>query len=251
MKTKLKFLDATALILFGFILFATGALAKASPTIGFIREPGNYELDNSGSRLEISKFANGRLSITTAWNTGGKISFRFGSPTNAQDWFVYVENPNMIWLCDGTRFEAFMHDPYGSGAGSVDANLFETCPKEVRDALPETVRKDAETNVGTNLVLSPLGEAQVGVGLRLDKKNDAKPKKILATIRASPAAKAGIKPGTLLLTIDGTPTEGLPFPDCNRLIRGSPGTSVTVEVLDPKLNQTNRFTLQRRKSISE
>jgi len=89
------------------------------------------------------------------------------------------------------------------------------------------------------------------VGLRLDKKDESGPRKILATIRASPAAKAGINPGSVLLTVNDTPTQGLPFPACNRLTHGPPGTSVTIEVLDLKLNQTNRVTLQRRKSIGE
>jgi hypothetical protein len=250
MKTMQGLLAVQMLALFSIAVFGLVAPAKAGPVNGFIRAPGSYELDAAGSKLEISN-ASGKLKVTAAWTTGGKPSFQSSPPVTAQNWFAYVENSDMVWWFDGANLEGLMHDQFGSGVGPITADLFETCPKEVRTALPDAVRQKAEANLGTNRIHSMQGEGQVGIGLRLDGAVDPGPKKIMATIRASPAATAGIKPGMLLLSVDGTPTAGWSFPDCNRRIFGFPGTKITIEVLDPPLNQTNRLTLERRKSINE
>ena len=254
MKTKPHFLrplKSHLLVLLSIILVVTITSAHADPVKGFIRAPGSYDLDGAGSKLEISRTAEGRLTTTAAWLHVGKPSYQSGPPINTDTWFVYVENPEMIWLFNGANLMAFMHDAYGCGVGWVNADLFETCPREVRDALPEGVADKIITNTVAGRVVSMNGEAQVGVGIRLPKESANESPKIPAVIRASAAAKAGIEPGFVLLSVDGTVTKGLSHRDCNRLIHGISGTKVTVEVMDPKVNQIKKLTLERRKSISE
>jgi hypothetical protein len=255
MNTKPHFhrpLQSHLLVLLSIILVVTSTSAHADPVKGFIRTLGSYDLDGAGSKLEISRTARGQLTTTAAWLHVGQPSCQTGPPTNTATWFVYVENPEMIWLSNGIYFMAFMHDAYGCGAGIVTADLFETCPQEVRDALPEEVRSKIITNAVAPLVIEmPGDDGQVGVGIRLPKEIGQESPKIPAVIRASPAAKAGLEPGFVLLSVDGTLTAGLSPRDCSRLMRGISGTKVTVEVMDPRLNQIKKLTLERRKSIGE
>ena len=54
---------------------------------------------------------------------------------------------------------------------------------------------------------------------------------IIAPIAATPAEKAGIKPGDKILAIDGNSTAGMSLEEAVLKIQGKPGTKVTVEIL--------------------
>lgn len=61
----------------------------------------------------------------------------------------------------------------------------------------------------------------------------------------TPAQRAGIKPGDIILAIDGQPTEGLSLEQATRRMRGQPGTEVTLTVQTPGEEKTRDLKLKR------
>jgi len=64
-------------------------------------------------------------------------------------------------------------------------------------------------------------------------------------IWGGPIYRAGLRTGDLILEIDGTSTEGLGVDDCVRLLKGPPGTPVTVTILRPGWSEPKPYTLTR------
>lgn len=54
---------------------------------------------------------------------------------------------------------------------------------------------------------------------------------VVAPREGSPAARAGLKAGDIVKTIDGKQTRIIPLPACQRLLRGEPGSVVKLKVL--------------------
>jgi len=52
--------------------------------------------------------------------------------------------------------------------------------------------------------------------------------KVVSPIEDTPAFRAGVKSGDLIIRIDDTPTKGMPLNDAVKLMRGKPKTSVTL-----------------------
>jgi carboxyl-terminal processing protease len=90
------------------------------------------------------------------------------------------------------------------------------------------------------------GESGV-VGVALSAQNDGGPPRIERVISASSAEKAGIEPGSLLLSINGVNTASKSMAEWIGMIRGQVGTTVTLEVVNPALTRTNMVTLTRAK----
>ncbi|MEN3040145.1 MAG: S41 family peptidase [Bacteroidia bacterium] len=61
----------------------------------------------------------------------------------------------------------------------------------------------------------------------------------------SPAEKAGIEPGDLLLEVEKQPVDKLSLEQIQKLLRGMPKTTVRVKVYHPTTRQTQEFTLTR------
>ncbi|HAA82794.1 MAG TPA: S41 family peptidase, partial [Thermotoga naphthophila] len=55
--------------------------------------------------------------------------------------------------------------------------------------------------------------------------------KVVAPMYGTPAWRAGLKAGDLIITIDGTPVSKMTYMEAVNNLRGEPGTSVTIEVL--------------------
>lgn len=95
--------------------------------------------------------------------------------------------------------------------------------------------------------LLPAGDTiGVGVGLALDPTNHAL--RIIQVLSNSPAAQAGLSPGLSVTRIDDTPVAGKELLECVGLIRGTAGTKVRLELLNPDHSETNTVELIRRKS---
>jgi carboxyl-terminal processing protease len=60
-----------------------------------------------------------------------------------------------------------------------------------------------------------------------------------------PAARAGLRPGDRILSIDGEPTEGMSLADALQRIRGEPGIPVGVSALRPETGETVDLTIVR------
>lgn len=94
--------------------------------------------------------------------------------------------------------------------------------------------------------LLPAGEAVgVGVGLALDSTNHAV--RITQVVSNSPAAQAGLSTGLIVKKIDGTLVAGKDLLECVGLIRGTAGTKVRLELLNPDRSETNIVELIRQK----
>ena len=125
--------------------FGNAALAD-KPKTGFIREADPVTLDTNGSHLVFTNASDGRLSFALTW-ISGKSRKTIAMPKEGffkkGGWFVYVESPTRIWMFDGVRqLDLVTHSDAQNGRYSVTTKgMFETCPKKVWDAVPESVRR--------------------------------------------------------------------------------------------------------------
>lgn len=60
-----------------------------------------------------------------------------------------------------------------------------------------------------------------------------------------PAQKAGLMAGDLILSIDGVPVQGMSTDSVSDMLRGEPGTKLTLEIERPGEKGKKRFTLER------
>jgi carboxyl-terminal processing protease len=72
---------------------------------------------------------------------------------------------------------------------------------------------------------------------------------IAALLDGSPAQKAGLQPGEIILQVDGKSVDGLSLSAVSGLIRGPAGTSVTLTVLNPATDSTRQVTVARAKIV--
>ncbi|QDH14287.1 S41 family peptidase [Formicincola oecophyllae] len=82
-------------------------------------------------------------------------------------------------------------------------------------------------------------------GLGLQIQSDAKHLRIVSPIDGTPAAKAGLKPGEVILDVDGKSVADMNVDQAVKKMRGKPGTKVTLTLLDPKTGKTRTVTLTR------
>jgi len=68
-----------------------------------------------------------------------------------------------------------------------------------------------------------------GLGIQISSQNGVP--KVIAPIDGTPADKAGMQPGDLIVAINGQSTQGMGLTKIVRLLRGDPGTKVTIAVL--------------------
>ncbi|HBE19139.1 MAG TPA: peptidase S41 [Cyanobacteria bacterium UBA11149] len=80
-----------------------------------------------------------------------------------------------------------------------------------------------------NMQIDTSGELS-GVGIQLAQDEETKKLVVIAPIEDTPAFKAGVLAKDIILKIDGKSTEGMSVNDAVRLIRGEPGTSVTLTI---------------------
>ncbi|MCB0219734.1 MAG: S41 family peptidase [Chrysiogenetes bacterium] len=68
---------------------------------------------------------------------------------------------------------------------------------------------------------------------------------IVTPIEDTPASRAGLEPGDLIVTIEDTSTDQLRLDEAVELLKGDPGTDVTIEVLREGWDDPKEFTLTR------
>lgn len=69
--------------------------------------------------------------------------------------------------------------------------------------------------------------------------------RVIAPIDDTPAARAGLKPGDIILRIDQTPVQNDNLADAVDLLRGAPGSKVSLSVLHPGETVPQDYTLER------
>jgi carboxyl-terminal processing protease len=86
-----------------------------------------------------------------------------------------------------------------------------------------------------------------GVGIEVQSKDGNV--LIVAPIDGSPAQRAGLKPGEVIMKVDGMDVTGVPLDQVVQRILGQAGTSVTLTVLDPASGQISDVRLVRAKIV--
>ena len=85
----------------------------------------------------------------------------------------------------------------------------------------------------------------VGIGIYMVKNTEKGKIQVLAPIKGSPAEKAGIQAGDLILTVDGVDYSADEMTTASNKIKGEEGTTVTIEVL--RGTETKKYELKREK----
>jgi carboxyl-terminal processing protease len=107
-------------------------------------------------------------------------------------------------------------------------------------------------DVGHSVFLTPEMLKQVrqaargrlhGVGLEVEMKDGRAT--VVAPLDHSPALQAGIKPGEVIVQVDGQSIEGWPLPEVATRISGPPGTAVALTLTDPGTGQQRTVSVER------
>ncbi len=80
-----------------------------------------------------------------------------------------------------------------------------------------------------NLTSQTSGEVS-GIGIRMELNEQSKRLTVLEAIENSPALKGGMKAGDEILAIDGKPTQKMSVEEASGLIRGKPGSPITLQL---------------------
>ena len=83
-----------------------------------------------------------------------------------------------------------------------------------------------------------------GIGIRLN--NQSGKPTIITPMYGSPAYNAGLRPGDVIQSIDGTPTAGLPSADIVKALKGKIGTTVKLAIRTPSSNQSKVVEVERK-----
>lgn len=83
----------------------------------------------------------------------------------------------------------------------------------------------------------------VGIGIYMVKNTESDKIMVLAPIKNSPAEKAGILPGDLILSVDGTQYKAEDLSSVSSKIKGEEGSNVKLEIL--RNNETKTFEIKR------
>jgi carboxyl-terminal processing protease len=121
---------------------------------------------------------------------------------------------------------------YGAISGMVDA-LGDT--GHSRFMSPETVKSEQSLTTGQF----------EGIGAEVQMKNQQVV--IVAPIAGSPAEKAGVKPGDIILKVDGTDISGMTLDAVVTRIKGPAGTQVTITLQDPDTGKVTDLKITRAK----
>lgn len=70
---------------------------------------------------------------------------------------------------------------------------------------------------------------------------------VIEPYKLSPAAKAGLEPGDKILLINGTDVKPLSADQCSKMLRGTPGTTLDLELIKGRSGQKTKLTITREK----
>jgi carboxyl-terminal processing protease len=119
---------------------------------------------------------------------------------------------------------------YGAISGMVDA-LGDTGHSSFLS--PQMIKEEAEFTAGE----------YKGIGAEVRMK--AGHVVIVTPLDGSPAQKAGLQPGQIIIAVDGEDITGLSLLQVVKRISGPAGTKVTLKILDPNTGQSREVTLVR------
>ena len=69
--------------------------------------------------------------------------------------------------------------------------------------------------------------------------------KVIAPIDDTPAQRAGVEAGDLVIRLDDTPVKGMSLSDAVKVMRGAPGTDIVLTIVRERLDRPIRITITR------
>ncbi len=135
-------------------------------------------------------------------------------------------------------------------SGNFDIDFtWDRTPEGLKQALLEQTGLELVPGKGPVefLMVEDLNHPVVGIGAGLAIDGQTQQLKITSVYPNSPAAQAGLSAGFIIQKIDGISVADKNLAECVNLIRGTTGTKVQLEFVDPNKNETNTVELTRQK----
>lgn len=110
------------------------------------------------------------------------------------------------------------------------------------DPYSEFLQKDAQNTLQL-ITEGTYGGLGMEIGLRDNNVT------VISPIDDTPAQRAGIRPGDIILTVEGKSVKGLPLDEVSAMLRGPVGTPVKLEIQRPGLKDVLVFELKRDKIV--
>lgn len=126
---------------------------------------------------------------------------------------------------DKVSYERLMH-------GAMKGMLQELDPYSIYEE-PERYKATMEDTTGKF----------AGIGVVISMKNDVL--EVVAPMEDTPGFKAGIQAGDVIMEIDGKSTRRMSIQDCVNLLKGAPGTSVTLKIYRKSDDSTKDISVER------
>lgn len=107
----------------------------------FLRSVGTVSQSDAQVRAVVTATAstNAHPDVSVTWRSGDVTDSASKTMTHA-GWFVFVEQPSRVWIFDGDAL-SLLERRDKTVSDSSSAEVFKSCPKPVRDALPEKIQK--------------------------------------------------------------------------------------------------------------
>ncbi len=137
-------------------------------------------------------------------------------------------------------------DQYYVDKGAIDhQKMTYAAIKAMVDSLGDTGHSRFETPQEVQQEKQQLSGNYVGIGILLQPDPTGQYFQIAAVFPNSPAEKANLKPGDVILAVNGKSTQGASLDQLHTLITGPAGTSVTLTLKRPGQDQPFDVTLKR------
>jgi carboxyl-terminal processing protease len=82
-----------------------------------------------------------------------------------------------------------------------------------------------------------------GLGIEVGMENGLV--KVITPIDDTPAQRAGLKPGDLIIKLDDKPVKGMSLNDAVKVMRGKPGTKIVLTIMREGESKANKITVER------
>ncbi|MEK6258660.1 MAG: serine hydrolase [Planctomycetota bacterium] len=90
----------------------------------------------------------------------------------------------------------------------------------------------------------------VGLGVALETDEKTSLPRLMTVYPKSPAGKAGLSVGLVILKVNGVSVEGKPLQECLGMMGGPMGTKVRLDLIDPQRKETSTVELTREKFLT-
>jgi hypothetical protein len=104
----------------------------------FLRTLGSFKVNDAAHPvvITITNSSTAQISVAIKWPSGEGAT----KPLIGDTWFVYAEDASRVWVFTGENL-SLIHRTDEMVTDFSDAKTDKLCPKEVRDALPDSYRK--------------------------------------------------------------------------------------------------------------